>query len=125
MSATFFHPTTLVILLLLAVSGNTQNNSPDTLLAEKDTVGNPVLDTARKLPAPNNLVVLSRKDSLKLKKKARKQTDPNDTINPYQPNNTVVKPLPYNSHKEKDKPLERPILPVGEILRDVIVPKKN
>lgn len=125
MTPTFFPPTALVLLLLLTVLGNTQNNPPVYSLREKDTIGKPDVDTSSKLPTRSNLAVLSRQESLKRKKKTKKIIDTNDTINPYQPNKTVVKPLPYNSHKEKDKPIEKPILPLGDILRDVIVPKKN
>ncbi len=86
-----------------------------------------IKDTLTKTKIASVPTFAAQTDSLKITKKSKRKKEPGDTAayNPYQPNNTVIKPLPYNSYKEKEKPLERPILPVGDIIRDVIVPKKN
>ena len=84
-------------------------------------------DTITKTKIDSVPTIAAQTDSLKITKKPKRKKERSDTAayNPYQPNNTVTKPLPYNSYKEKEKPLERPILPLGDIIRDVIVPKKN
>jgi len=86
-----------------------------------------VTDTLPKIKVDSVAASIVKTDSLKTTKKAkRKKKETITTDYPYyQPGNVVVKPLPYNSSKETPKPLEKAPIPVGEILKDVILPKKN
>ena len=86
-----------------------------------------VTDTLPKIKMDSIAASVLKTGNVKTTKKAkRKKKESYAAHNPYvQPGNVVVKPLPYNSNKETSKPLEKPPIPVGEILKDVILPKKN
>ncbi len=117
MRPTFIFATISVIALLLTLSVSAQEIQPVA----------PITDTLPKIKMDSVAVPVIKTDSLKITKKSkRKKKESDNTENPYYyPGNTVGKPLPYNSYKEKEKPVEKPIIPVGEIIRDVVVPKKN
>lgn len=117
MKPTFIFATISLIPLLLTLSMFAQEIQP--VVPITDTLPTKKIDY---LAAP-----LIKTDSLKITKKSkRKKKKSDNTENPYYyPGNTVGKPLPYNSYKEKEKPVEKSIVPVGEILKDIIVTKKN
>ena len=119
MKPTFIFAAITVIALLLTVPASAQEVQP--VLPET------VTDTLPKIKMDSVTAPVVKTDSLKMTKKAKHKKKENDTTaySPYQPNNQVAKPLPYNSYKENPKPIERAPLPVGEILKDIIVPKKN
>ncbi len=120
MKPTFIFTAITLAALLFTVSGTAQEVQP----ASPTTI----TDTLPKINMDSVAAPVVKTDSLKATKKSKRQKKGNDTtyINPYyQPGNTVAKPRPYNSYKEKEKLMEKPILPVGEIIKDVIVPKKN
>ena len=108
-----------ILLSVIAIHSVAQEVQPVAPAVTTDTITKTKIDSVP--------TIASQTDSLKITKKPKRKKERSDTAayNPYQPNNTVTKPLPYNSYKEKEKPLERPILPLGDIIRDVIVPKKN
>lgn len=119
MKSTFIFAVITVVVLLLTNPGSAQVVQPESPATVKDTLPKIKMDS---VAAP-----VVKTDSLKITKKSkRKKKENNNTENPYYySGNTVGKPLPYNSNKEKEKPVEKPMLPVGEILKDIIVPKKN
>jgi hypothetical protein len=126
MKLIYSYPALLIIALLLTIAGHAGNNPTGKTLVITDTLGKPAADTGSITSSKNSPAGLSQKDSLKIAKKEKRKKEKNDTtaFNPYQPN-TVVKPIPYNSPKEKEKAAEKPPVPVGEIIRDVILPKKS
>lgn len=119
MKPTFIFAAIIVVALLLTVPVSAQVVQPASPATVKDTLP--------KIKMDSEAAPVVKTDSLKIiKKSKRKKKESNNTENPYYyPGNTVGKPLPYNSNKEKENPVKKPILPVGEILKDIIVPKKN
>jgi hypothetical protein len=118
MKPIFVFAAIIVIALLFTVPSSAQDVQPAATIT--DTLPKIKMDT---IAAP-----AAKTDSPKIAKKAKRKKKDNDTAayNPYYySGNTVGKPLPYNSNKEKEKPVEKPILPVGEIIRDAVIPKKN
>ena len=116
-------PTAVFETLLIGCASHEQNWHTIT-----DKIGstNPnTPDTNGKTIMSRNPAVLVEKDSLKIRKNKRKKQPIDSTHSPYPTKNIMVKPLPYNSYRENPPPPGKPPLPVGEIIRDVILPKKN
>lgn len=110
----------IIIIVLLATKPVAAQELPHAIpVTAADTLPTIKVDS---IAAPT-----AKTDSLKPTKKAKRKKKRSDTgDNPYyQPGNAVVKPMPYNSTKGAANPVEKPILPVGDIIKDIIVPKKN
>ena len=119
MKPTFIFAAITVVALVFSLLGSAQQVQP--------VAPATVTDTLPKIKIDSIAASVVKTGNLKTTKKAkRKKKESYITDNPYyQLGNVVVKPLPYNSNKETPKPLERAPIPVGEILKDVILPKKN
>jgi hypothetical protein len=85
-----------------------------------------ITGTPLKIKIDSIAAVVVKTDSLKnIKHSKRKKQLRDSTVNmPYPTNNTVVEPPYYNIYRENPKPTQRPLLPVGEIIRDIITTKK-
>lgn len=117
------NPTAVFDTLLIGCATHEQNWH---IIANKIGTTNPnTPDTNGKIIMSRNSPVLIQKDSLKIRKNKRKKQPIDSTYSPYPTKNITVKPLPYNSYRENPPPSGKPPLPVGEIIRDVILPKKN
>ncbi len=126
MKATFSYSIIIITFLLVSATGNAQAeqlplNQPVLTTIKTDTIY--VGDTLKKInPEPGNLDTLKGK-TVKSKKKKNKHAGNPDEYNPYQPNNSPVKPIPYNSYKEKPKPLVEGT--GASMLKDILTTKKQ
>lgn len=111
-----------IVFLILTGSGNSQITLTSTTLSvlspktdsflRNDT--HHVINLKKEI---NTSAVLHKK-----KVKKHKSLQP-DYYNPYQPFNPLVKPLPYNSYKEKREITDKPIL--AGLLKDILTNKKQ
>ena len=125
MKAIFSYSIIITTFLLVATFCNAQNeqlpiNQPALTTFKTDTI--PVNDTLKNAnPETLNRDTINGK-TVKIKKKKKKHSENADEYNPYQPNSSSVKTIPYNSYKEKTKTVEGA---GAGILKDIITTKKQ
>jgi hypothetical protein len=119
MKSIFIFAAFAVAILLCTIPAPAQQVQPASPEIATDSLSTIKLDSV--------LASVIKTDSLKTTKKKKQKKRLRDTTayNPYPTNNAVVKPPSYNSYRENPKPLEKSPLPMGEIIRDIVVPKKN
>lgn len=125
MKAIFSYSIIITTFLLISATGNAQAeqlplNQPVLSTVKIDTIS--VNDTLNANPETLNSATINGK-TVKIKKKKKKHSESADEYNPYQPNNSPVKPLPYNSYKEKPKPVVEGT--GASMLKDILTSKKQ
>lgn len=126
MKPTFSYSIIIITFLLVSATGNAQNeqlslNQPVLSTVKTDTIS--VNDTLKNAnPETLNSDTINGK-TVKIKKKKKKHSESADEYNPYQLNNSPVKPLPYNSYKEKPKPVVEGT--GASMLKDILTSKKQ
>lgn len=120
MKPSFFYPVFTIVLLVFAADIGAQEKPSIRSVIKTDLINPDPADTGNKTTAVTGIASNAKPDSLKGKKTAKQKNKEPLDYNPYLPPAPSVKPLPYNTYRERMREPAKTDSLGGEILKLIL-----